>query len=133
MNDITERPQIGTGGRATTYKEAQKLLAKWTKRLCLQDWKIKLNINCKPEDMAIQDASGDTSWSESGKCARIDIIDPAYYGKRIVPFRFEQVLVHELLHLKFTFWCQEDKKIEDRLMHQYIDDLARALTWEADG
>ena len=47
---------------------------------------------------------------------------------RIVPFDFEKTLVHELLHLKFSFWCQNEDDVGDRVMHQMIDDLARALT-----
>ena len=45
-----------------------------------------------------------------------------------MPFDFEQTLVHELLHLKFSFWCQNEDDVGDRAMHQMIDDLARALT-----
>ena len=59
---------------------------------------------------------------------RIEIINPAYYGDRILPFDFEKTLVHELLHLKFSFWCQNEDDVGDRVMHQMIDDLARALT-----
>lgn len=47
------------------------------------------------------------------------------YGK---PFDFEKTLVHELLHLKFSFWCQNEDDVGDRAMHQIIDDIARALT-----
>ena len=78
--------------------------------------------------MTIDGVSGCTEWSESGKTARIEIINPACYGDRIVPFDFEQTLVHELLHLKFSFWCQNEDDVGDRVMHQMIDDLARALT-----
>ena len=45
-----------------------------------------------------------------------------------MPFSFEKTLVHELLHLKLTFWCQNEDSVSDRLMHQIIDDLARAFT-----
>lgn len=108
--------------------DEEKMLAYWQKRLCLQDWRIKLNTYCTPDDILLNGAVGSTDWNETIKTARIDILDPKYYGERIVPFSFEKTLVHELLHLKFSFWCQDDGKIEDRLMHQIIDDLARALT-----
>lgn len=36
------------------------LLEEWQKRLGLQDWRIKLCNNCKPEEMTIQDAAGCT-------------------------------------------------------------------------
>lgn len=76
----------------------------------------------------VRNAAGCTEWSEAIKTARIEIINPACYGNRIVPFNFEKTLVHELLHLKFSFWCQNEDDVGDRVMHQMIDDLARALT-----
>lgn len=39
----------------------------------------------------------------------------------------QKILIHELLHLKMSFWCQNDDNVEDRVMHQIIDDLARAF------
>ena len=112
--------------KATT--EEQQVLEKWQKKLCLQDWRIQLVTHLRPEEMSVSNVAGCTDWSESIKTARIEIIDPNFYGERIVPFKFEKTLVHELLHLKFSFWCQDENNIGDRLMHQYIDDLARALT-----
>lgn len=109
--------------------EELALLEKWKRKLCLQEWRIKLLTHLRPEEMTIAGtAAGCTEWSESSKTARIEIINPACYGDRIVPFNFEKTLVHELLHLKMTFWCQSDDNVSDRLMHQIIDDLARALT-----
>ena len=84
-------------------------------------------MNFKPEGMTISGVAGCTEWSEPGKTARIEIIDPEYYGDRIVPFDFEKTLIHELLHLKMSFWCQNGDDVEDRVMHQIIDDLARAF------
>lgn len=107
--------------------DEQELLKKWKRRLGLHDWKIKLRGNCKPEEMTMSGVAGCTEWSEAGKTARIEIIDPEYYGDRIVPFDFEKTLIHELLHLKMSFWCQNEDDVEDRVMHQIIDDLARAF------
>lgn len=113
--------------RQSVFNE-QELLKKWQKRLGLQDWTIKLCVECKPEEMAVQEATGCTEWSEAIKTAKIEILDPLYYGDRIIPFDFEKTLVHELLHLKMSFWCQDTDDVEDRVMHQIIDDLARAFT-----
>lgn len=112
--------------------EELALLEKWKRKLCLREWRIRLKTHLRPEEMTVSDAAGCTKWSESIKTARIEIIDPAYYGDRILPFKFEKTLVHELLHLKMTFWCQNDDDVSDRLMHQIIDDLARALTEKED-
>lgn len=104
------------------------LLEKWKRKLCLQEWRIRLLTHLRPEEMTTNGVAGCTEWSEAVKVARIEIIDPACYGDRIVPFDFEKTLVHELLHLKFSFWCQDEDNVGDRVMHQTIDDLARALT-----
>lgn len=106
----------------------QELLKKWQKRLGLQDWTIKLCTNCRPEEMAVREVTGCAEWSEAIKVAKIEILDPLYYGDCIIPFNFEKTLVHELLHLKMSFWCQDTDDVEDRVMHQIIDDLARAFT-----
>lgn len=73
----------------------EKLLYEWKYRLGLHDWAIKLVDNCKPEDMSVEDVSGCTEWNEVGKQARIEMLDPQYYGGRIVPFDYEKTLVHE--------------------------------------
>ena len=113
--------------------DEQELLEKWKRRLGLHDWTIKLCVNCKPEEMTMSNVAGCTEWSEPVKTARIEIIDPEYYGERIVPFNFEKTLIHELLHLKMSFWCQNEDNVEDRVMHQIIDDLARAFVEKEGG
>ena len=112
----------------TATNEELAMLERWKRKLCLQEWRIKLLTHLRPEEMTMNDVAGCSEWSESIKTARIEIIDPDYYGDRIVPFDFEKTLVNELLHLKFSFWCQNEDDIGDRIMHQMIDDLARALT-----
>lgn len=103
------------------------LLREWKDRLGLQDWTIKLNCNCTPEQMSMAESAGCTTYTETIKCARIDIVDPKYYGNRIRPFNFEKTLVHELLHLKLCLIGDSSDTLQERLVHQYIDDLARAL------
>lgn len=105
----------------------EKLLAEWKERLGLHDWRIKLVDNCKPEDMFMEDVAGCTEWGEAGKTARIEMLDPQYYGERIVPFDWEKTLVHELLHLKTCLISDQWDALQVRYMHQMIDDLARAF------
>ena len=83
--------------------EELALLEKWKRKLCLQEWRIKLLTHLHPEEMMVRNTTGCTEWSEAIKTARIEIINSACYGDRIVPFNFEKTLVHELLHLKFSF------------------------------
>ncbi len=111
-----------------TNKEATKLCDEWVKRLGLQDWKINLHPLCKPEEMTDAECSGCSVFQEVTKLARIEIIDEQYYAEdRIVPFDFEKTLVHELLHLKTSFISSECDPLQERITHQLIDDLARAL------
>lgn len=107
--------------------ENQELLKEWQQRLGLQDWRIVLVTDCKPEDMAMEGCAGCTAWTECNKTARIEIIDPNYYGERIVPFDFEKTLIHELLHLKTSLISDNVSELQQRYTHQLIDDLARAF------
>lgn len=110
----------------------EKLLEEWQERLGLQDWLIVLRYNCEFDDLELDDASGETNWNDTIKTGTIRIISEKVYGyDRIVPFDFEQILVHELLHIKlgllsFTNNTYESK-VNAELRHQLIDDLARAL------
>lgn len=108
-------------------KNPNALLKEWQKRLGLQEWRIKLCPKCKPDEMELENVVGCTSWCESIKSAKVQILDPEYYGDRIVPFEFEKTLVHELLHLKLCLVSSEVDDLQERVMHQIIDDLARAL------
>lgn len=107
--------------------QADILLYEWKNRLGLQDWRIKLLPNCKPDEMELENCAGCADWTESVKTARIEILDEKYYGERIVPFDFEKTLVHELLHLKLCLVSNNVDEFQTRYMHQIIDDLARAF------
>lgn len=102
----------------------------WQNRLGLNDWFIVLETGCEPDKMALQDADGCVSYTETTKAASIQIINEKDRKGAIRPFDFEETLVHELLHMKLCLlergedW---DNKLQLRLLHTYIDDLARAL------
>lgn len=109
-------------------ENAKSLLDEWQNRLGLTDWRIKLSTNCEPQEMEMQDVCGCTSWQEVSKTAHISVIDEKYYGNdRVAPFDFEKTLVHELLHLKFCLLSESGNELQDRVTHQLIDDMARAL------
>ena len=103
------------------------LLQYWKTVLGLQEWRIKLDTNCHSNEMLLQNCAGATEWTEPIKCARITILSPDEYGERIVPFDTEKTLVHELLHLKFALLGESGNDLQDRYVHQLIDDMARAL------
>lgn len=104
----------------------EKLLEEWQKRLGLTDWVISLYEDCEPGDFSDQ-AVGETEFTESCKCAVVRILDPKYYGERVKPYDGEKTLVHELLHLKLSLVAYQVSDLQERYMHQIIDDLARAL------
>lgn len=108
-------------------ESSEELLNEWKVRLGLHDWRIKLNPKCTSAEMGDEEDCGCTTFEESTKTARIDILDPQYYGERIVPFDFEETLVHELLHLKLSIVSIGVPDAQERYMHQIIDDLARAF------
>lgn len=102
-------------------------MKEWQKRLSMQDWRIVLKTNCKADEMELVDSSGCVAWQESTKTAMIQIVDPAEYGDRVVPFDFEKTLVHELMHLKMCMLYDEKDTLQERIVHQTLDDISRAL------
>jgi len=106
------------------------LLNEWTKRLGLDDWFITLETHVKSEDMTLKDADGCIDYIETIKAAKIQVVDPATRKDALRPFNFEETLVHELLHLKFSLIAEGsnwDNKLQLRVLHQIIDDLSRAF------
>ena len=104
-----------------------KLLKEWQHRLGLDDWKIVLKEDCSPNDMVLKDVVGETSFEEVNKCAVIRIITEKDYGDRIISFNFEKTLIHELLHLKFCLLSESGNDLQNRIVHQLIEDMAKAL------
>jgi len=103
------------------------LLKEWQHRLGLADWHIILQDNCSPNDMALQNVAGETEWQEVNKCAVVRLISKKDYGKRILAFDKEKTLVHELLHCKFWLIENTENEMQNRVVHQLIDDMAKAL------
>lgn len=105
------------------------LLNEWTERLGLQDWAIVLHTDCSPSEMSLQGALGCTSWQEATKTAVIQIVNPNKVDGLTRPYNFEQILIHELLHLKTSLLSsgEEPETTSDRVLHQFVDDIARAM------
>ena len=95
--------------------------------LGLNDWNTLSKEDRSPNEMILKDVSGETEWEETNKCAVVRIISEKDYGDRILPFNFEKTLIHELLHLKFCLLGESGNDLQDRLVHQLIDDMAKAL------
>ena len=105
------------------------LLNEWTKRLGLQDWAIVLQTDCSPSEMSLPSALGCTSWQEATKTAVIQIVNPNKVDGLTRPYNFEEILIHELLHLKTSLLSsgEEPETTSDRVLHQLVDDIARAM------
>ena len=114
-------------------KQGQALLEKWQGLLELRDWTIALRVGCLPDEMRTPEVEGEADWTECRKTAVIRLLDERCYGERIVPYHPEQTLIHELLHLKFSLLGESGNDLQDRLVHQLIDDMACALYLAAHG
>lgn len=80
--------------------------------------------------MGLQDADGCVSYTETTKAAKIQILNPEERRDGLRQFDFEEILVHELLHMKLCLLEKGDdwdNKLQLRLLHTLIDDLARAF------
>ena len=105
----------------------ERMFYYWREKLGLTDWTIKFEYNVEPEDMVVEESCGCTSWQESTKTARIQILRPDRYGDRVAPFDVEKTIVHELLHLKLTLISSECDAMQERVAHQLIDELAKSF------
>jgi len=105
----------------------QKLLKYWQRKLDLMDWRIVLEDESPLCNFVLKNVQGETEWDTTNKFAVIRIIREEEYGKRILPFVKEQVLIHELLHIKFAMLWDNNTDIQNDLLHQQIESLARTL------
>lgn len=103
----------------------EDVLRKWQKWLGLDDWTIVLEDGLY--ELSLPECAGCTEWSEVGKTAKIQLLNPEAYGDRITPYDKEKTLVHELLHLKLCFLQESENDLQNRIVHQLIDDLAKAF------
>lgn len=111
--------------------DGKSLLTLWQQRLGLQDWRIDLRDNAIPSDFVLENVAGECEWNEVNKAAVIRIINPICYGDRIIPFDYEKTLVHELLHIKFCLLDNSGNALQDRIVHQLIDEFAVIFVREA--
>ncbi len=107
--------------------EIESLLNEWQTRLNLNDWEIVAYDECSPLDMKLQEVCGESEWDEVNKSAKIQIISEKDYGDRLMPFDKEKILVHELLHIKFSLLWNGDNSLQDRVVHQLIEEMAKCL------
>ena len=119
------KTDLGDSGKiAISYS---KLMSEWKSILGLDDWTIVLNEDVSPNDMNSLNVTGECIGDEVHRAATINIINEKDYGDRILPFDKEKTLVHELLHIKFCMIDNSADELYNKLLHQLIEDLAKAL------
>ena len=114
----------------TNVKNKQKLLRHWIERLGLQDWDIDLRDNCSPRELYDKEAQADTCYNFVHKKAIIHITSEKDRSCDIMPLDYEHLLVHELLHCKFAALDDSGNALQDKLVHQYVEDFAKLLVEE---
>lgn len=110
-------------------EELQECLNWWKEKLFLTDWIIKASV-CEPCDFKNEECCGENEFDMTNKCCVIRILDPKYYGDRIVKYCAEKVLVHELLHCKYN-WIYNSGSYEgkyvDVMEHGLLEQMAKSL------
>lgn len=104
-----------------------KLVDQWIDMLELNDWTISVKDDCKACEMELEDSAGCCTYDVVSKWASVQIISKEEYGQRVIPYDKEQILVHELLHCKFGILSHTEDKIVELLVHQLVEDMAKAL------
>lgn len=113
-----------------SLEQAYLCLREWQERLFLQDWTIKLML-VEPDDMSIENVSGENVFCIEQKSCVIKILEAKYYGDRILKYCAEEILIHELLHCKYNWVERHYDSIEvayyDTLEHSLLEQMAKSL------
>lgn len=114
-----------------TEEKANELLQKWIKILQLTDWDIHFEWRMRERDMNLQDSMGCVRYEHTSKQAIIQMLDPVDFSNDLFKYDYEKTLVHELLHLKFADIDNSENELQNKLIHQLIDSLAKAFVTAA--
>ena len=123
-----------TGFKELTPQQRDDILEQWLSYykhlLALDNWRIALTTEVSPSKM--QYNLGLVSYQEANRTAYIDLI--AYDLIEPTPFDgfddLEVTLVHELLEIKFSEFCDEgdgEDSLRRRREHSALNDIARAI------
>ena len=114
-----------------TDSKWEALYEKWIRILRLQDWEVVLKTNVPPDKMALKDSAGCATFDHVSKRAVIEIADPQRYENGMPDFiiDWEQVLVHEMMHLKLALLDDyaDEESVQSAVVHQLVDELAKSL------
>lgn len=108
-----------------TQKQADRLVAKWQKRLRLQDWRITVELTDVTTLKAKMGYRVDAcvEWQKTLKKATLwTVADP-----KEVQDPLEQNIIHELMHLQFVEFNVSQANAKHTALEQAIDLTAWAL------
>ena len=110
--------------------QLDEYLERWKTILGLQDWMIKASVVGK-EYMPLEDSAGVNEYNIPMMQSLIYILDPKDYEDDTMDvYIAEKILVHELLHLVFTYVDREndyESKIVDLIEHQKVEKMAKSF------
>ena len=96
-------------------EQLNERLAYWQEKLRLRDWMVEISI-VRERDMHNDEANAEIYRNTANKTAYINIADPIDFDDRR-PEDMEWLLVHELLHLHFAPWNNDEIAVEQRIDH----------------
>lgn len=108
-------------------KAKNKLLDKWIKILGLQDWHIEVYDECSPRELFDSTSQAENYYNFTYKQAKIRITSEKDRKHDVLPMSYEHLLVHELLHCKFAILDGSDNLLQDKIVHQLVEDFANIL------
>ena len=109
------------------------ILREWQRRLGLEDWALSIDGACDRSMLEPIQAAGAIEYNELSKRGKIYVMDENDYNAlaadqaAVTPYDWEEIVVHELLHAKLSLIYSGYGTLQERYVHQLIDDLARAL------
>lgn len=113
--------------QSLSKKEKKRLLKYWKTALCLDDWTICLRDGVYPNEL-LPNSQGQNEYDIIKKIAVISIINEDCYSKEhIQPYDWEIILVHELCHSYFAILDDTDDVLQNRIIHQMVEDISQAL------
>lgn len=113
----------------TSQEHLDECLKWWQEKLFLTDWIIKAYV-IEQDEMKLENACGENDFQIVNKCSVIHIINKECYGKRVMKYCAERILVHELLHCKYN-WVYNSASYEgkytDECEHALLEQMAKSL------
>jgi len=109
-----------------TKEEIETTGKEWQQILGLDDWIIVWKKSRK-EELELSACQGEVKYQLATKQAIVKIMDEVDWDNPDFTQDQEVVIVHELLHLKFGLLDKVKGEIFELIIHQYVEELAKAF------